>query len=568
MTCLLYHIRITLRCLVICFLIGQFLYANKSDSKISDSLSIYDYDSLFDKIEDSNQDSVTQSVYLRFFLEKAKYEKNWEEIVNGYKNYLHYSSPDLAIVYADSMILAAEKSKDDALIGSAYLSKGIEYYGQKKHDLALDNYLIANEYISKTKDSYLLFKVKYNIAHIKYYLGFYKEAISLFEECIDYFKNENDRAYLNTLHSLALCYNRIGDFGVSSQFNELGLSEGKRLENDDMESYFIHLEGINNYFKNNYATSIEEITAALPAIIENKDFANETVGYFYIGKSYWALNKKETAMAYFRKVDQAFNDRNYIRTDLRENYELMIDYYKSKNNLKVQLYYVGKLLKADSVLNTNFKYLVGRIHKEYDTKKLLIEKEEIQKKLIKRKKNEILLISAITFLFFTSVYLAYRYFRNKKIYKKRFEELMKKTGKESNTNSESKIVQNGILDINPEAAGTVLKQLEKFELDKKFLDQDWTLVKLSAAFNSNTKYLSKVIFYYRKKKFTEYINDLKVDYIIDLLKNDKRTRNYTNKALAEESGFSSTQRFTNAFNTRTGISPTFFINELKKEITQ
>lgn len=142
---------------------------------------------------------------------------------------------------------------------------------------------------------------------------------------------------------------------------------------------------------------------------------------------------------------------------------------------------------------------------------------------------------------------------------------MKKNGKESNVPGEPKKVENGILDINPEAVATVLKQLEKFEREKKFLDQDWTLVKLSAAFNSNTKYLSKVIFHYRNKKFTEYINDLKIDYIIELLKSDKKIRNYTNKALAEESGFSSTQRFTNAFNSRTGISPTFFINELKKE---
>src|SRR5690606_34458764 len=109
----------------------------------------------FDKIENSQQDSATQSVYLRFFLEKAKSEKNWEEILNGYKNYLHYSSPTMALVYADSMIIAAEKSKDNALIGSAYLSKGIEYYGQKNYTEALNNYLIANKYISRTEDKYL-----------------------------------------------------------------------------------------------------------------------------------------------------------------------------------------------------------------------------------------------------------------------------------------------------------------------------------------------------------------------------------------------------------------------------
>jgi len=40
--------------------------------------------------------------------------------------------------------------------------------------------------------------------------------------------------------------------------------------------------------------------------------------------------------------------------------------------------------------------------------------------------------------------------------------------------------------------------------------------------------------------------------------------NYTNKALAEEIGFSSIQRFAGAFYARTGIPATYFIQALKK----
>ena len=534
-------------------------------SRYRDTLLNKSYDYLFDEIENTKNNDLKKSIYLQAFLKKAQAEKNWEETVNGYKNYLHHSNESLTLVYADSMVYAAEKSKNSALIGSAYLSKGIAFYGQKKHSLALDNYLLANEYISKTKDSYLKYKVKYNIAHIKYYLGYYEEAISLFKDCIDYFKNQNERAYLNTIHSLALCYNKVGDYGRCSEMNDTGLSESKRLNNNEMVSYFIHMEGINQYFKDNYTSAIEKISSSLASITGNKDFANETVGYFYIGKSYWALKKPELAITYFRKVDKAFNDKQYIRPDLRENYELMIDYYKLKGNPQMQLYYVEKLLVADSVLDETYKYLVGKIHKEYDTKELLKEKQDIQDLLNKRKKHDILFVSAITFLFLLSLFLAYRYLKNRKIYRQKFEELMKKSEDEKIV-KEVKIIDKTILDINSEAVSLVLKQLERFERDNKFLDKDWTLVKLSAAFDSNTKYLSKIIFHYRDKKFVEYLNDLRIDYIIELLKNDKMIRNYTNKALAEEAGFSSTQRFTNAFISKTGISPTYFIQELKKEV--
>ncbi|WP_350028980.1 helix-turn-helix domain-containing protein [Flavobacterium terrisoli] len=62
----------------------------------------------------------------------------------------------------------------------------------------------------------------------------------------------------------------------------------------------------------------------------------------------------------------------------------------------------------------------------------------------------------------------------------------------------------------------------------------------------------------------EYITDLKLDYIIHLLKTESRYRNYTHKALGDEVGFGSTQNFTRAFKARTGISPTYFIGKLRK----
>ncbi|WP_348811291.1 AraC family transcriptional regulator [Flavobacterium maritimum] len=465
------------------------------------------------------------------------------------------------------MVYTAKKSNDNALIGSAYLSKGIAYYGLKQQNKALDNYIIANNYISKTNDNYLIYKVKYNIAQIKYYLGFYDEAISLLKECVNYFKEENPRPYLNSLHSLGVCYTKVGNYGLGSEINRIGLSESKRLNNTEMNAYFIHSDGVNDYFMKNYGSAIKKIKLSLGQIVLNKDFANESVGNFYIGKSYLELKKPEIAVSYFQKVDQTFNKKKYIRPDLREVYELLIAYYKTKDNLKAQLYYIDQLLKADTLLNETYRYLIGKIHKEYDTKTLLTEKEKIKDQLNRRKYNDAILISIILLLFAISVFFTYRHFKNRSLYKQKFDELMLKINDENKNKVKLKIEKTEILDINPEAVATVLKQLEKFERDKKFLENDLTLVKLSAAFNSNTKYLSKIIYHYRNKGFVEYINELKIEYLIALLNKDKRIRNYTNKALAEEAGFSTTQRFANAFLAKTGMPTTYFIEELKKEMS-
>ncbi|TDE52696.1 AraC family transcriptional regulator [Flavobacterium sp. GT3P67] len=543
--------------------LGKAIFAQQNSFIIPDTLRNKSYDYLFERVEDLEKNKVKQSLYLKSFLSKALFEKNTEEIVNGYKNYVHYSPDHLKLVYADSMIYTAKKSKDNALIGSSYLSKGIVYYAQKKHNYALDNYLLANTFISQTNDSYLLYKAKYNIANIKYYLRFYDEAISLFKECITYFKDKNSRAYLNSIHLLGLCYNKIGNYGLCSEANEEGIAEGKRLDNLEMESYFFHSEGVNQYFKNNYATAIKKITYSLPAIRENEDFANESVGYFYIGKSYWALKKPKIALPYFRKVDGIFDAKSYIRPDLLENYELIIKYYKSQNNLNAQLHYIEKLLKADSILDYKYEYLSGKIHKEYDTKEILSEKIHITNQLDKRKYNDYIFMTIITILFFVLLLLIYRHIRNKRLYKQKFDELMKKS---QVPKVENKNIKKGLRDINEDTVSLLLKQLEKFEKDKKFLEKDLTLVKLTAAFESNTKYLSKIIYHYRGKKFVDYLNDLKIEYLISLLKTDKKIRNYTNKALAEEAGFSSTQRFANAFLTKTGMPTSYFIGKIKKEL--
>ena len=547
----------------VCFA-NQFYAQNKTD-KIPDTLRSKNYDYLFERIEDLEKNRNKQSLYLRYFLFKAKSEKNAEEIVNGYKNYVYYSSDNLKLIYADSMINSAKKAKNNVLIGSAYLSKGILYYSQKKHNYALDSYLLADTFISKTNDKYLIYKVKYNIDNIKYYLGFYNEAISLFRECITYFKENNTRGYLNSLHSLGLCYNHIGNYGLCSETNEKGILEGEKLVNTEMTAYFNHSEGINQYFKNNYASAIEKITNALPAIRRNKDFANESVAYFYIGKSYWELKKPEIAVAYFKKVDTIFDNTGYIRHDLLENYQLLVNYYKSKDNLRSQLHYIEKLLRADRLLDSKYYYLSGKIYKDFDTKKIVLEKRNIQKLFDKRKHNDIIFTSIIALLFLSLVLIAFLHIRNKKIYRQKFEELMKKS--EAPNKNETTNITKGIEDINPETVGILLKQLERFEKDKKFLEKDLTAAKLTVTLGSNAKYLSKIIYHARGKKFVEYINDLKIDYLIQLLNEDKMLRNYKNKALAEEVGFSSTQRFANAFFARTGMPPTYFIEELKKGLS-
>lgn len=57
----------------------------------------------------------------------------------------------------------------------------IIHYDRMEHIKALDNYLIADQYISRVNNLALVYKI-HRIALIKYYLGFYDRRFLFFKE--------------------------------------------------------------------------------------------------------------------------------------------------------------------------------------------------------------------------------------------------------------------------------------------------------------------------------------------------------------------------------------------------
>jgi YesN/AraC family two-component response regulator len=79
----------------------------------------------------------------------------------------------------------------------------------------------------------------------------------------------------------------------------------------------------------------------------------------------------------------------------------------------------------------------------------------------------------------------------------------------------------------------------------------------------NTKYLSAVIRKHKNFNFNQYINHLRINYIVDKLKNDPQYRKYKINHLAEITGYSSHSAFSLEFKKITGIHPSAFIKALE-----
>ncbi len=562
---------------ILVLLLGNLAFSQQHGNSLLDTLSGKDFEYLKNNFESSLNDRAKSKIYASALLGKARADKHsYMQLALAYRANAIIVERPLRLFYADSMIHNAVLAKNDELIGTSYMSKGAIHYERLEHLKALDNYLLADKYISKLGNAVLTYKLKYCISQIKYHLGFYHEAITLLNECVNYYVDENDRAYLSSLHALGLCYTRIGKHRSATETNQMGIDQGHLIDNVEMQFYFIHSEGINQYYSGNFDEAIKKLNKALNDVTYVKDYANEAVAYFYIGQSYWSLKQYETALNYFKKVDHIFQKKNYMLPDLRRGYENLIEYYTHKKNTQLQLFYINQLLKVDRLLADDYKHILTKIVKEYDTKELLNAKNEIEGTILFTR-----IAAGVTLVLMgiIIVYLIQKNRRNKRL----FEELMKRDtanhpfSSDNNSIEETELEVPEIIEvdsnekparkISPEIEEAIVKKLDKFELNKKYLEKDMTVRKMAAILNTNDKYVTKIIAKHRGKGTIEYINELKLDYIIEMLKTDSRYRNYTHKALGDEAGFRTTQSFTRAFKSHTGITPTYFSYKLKKSAT-
>jgi len=116
-----------------------------------------------------------------------------------------------------------------------------------------------------------------------------------------------------------------------------------------------------------------------------------------------------------------------------------------------------------------------------------------------------------------------------------------------------------------EKTNRILDKLEDFEDGDLFVDSKMSLAFLASYLETNTITLSKIINTYKEMNFNDYINGLRVRYIIERIKNEPKFEQYKISYLAEVSGFSSHSIFSKAFKKSTGVTPSQFLDYLKEE---
>ncbi|WP_281989800.1 AraC family transcriptional regulator [Aquimarina aggregata] len=543
-----------------------FLYLSSSVVFAQDSLSYKSYEELFDSFY-STEEIRLKEAYTNTIIKKAKKDKDTSVLLGGYylKSYLYKDRR--VILYSDSIIRLKKDNSDINYPASSYIAKGIYYHDNRKLKLALDNYLQALDYAKKHSNKDFIVRINYSIGVLKYLLGDGKEALKLFKNNLLYFKkNKEDYPtdYLNSIFSMAVIYNDLKKLDSANYYNNFGYKESNSIQNNSYNSYFRLNDGITKYLKGDYHKALSLLEKSISPLKDIEDDPNLTMAYFYIGQTYDKLGNQERALSNFKKVDTLYRNTRQAHPRFKEAYKYLVKYFDKKGNLKMQSNYLGRLIELDSVLHDNEIYLNKGIVKKYDIPILISERNQIIKKIKKQDSIKRLFIIGLVLVLVFLIMAYYYQYRKKQLYKKRFLNIINsdKTGTDKKDSQLKLSKENAPLTIPNETVEMILLGLEKFEQKELFLNSDITITILAKKIKTNAKYLSLIIKYHKNKTFINYLNDLRVNYIINRLKNEPNYRKYTLLAISNEVGFKKTESFSRAFQKVTGITPSFFIKEL------
>lgn len=536
---------------------------NKEHFIVPDSLKKMSFETLEKRFDNSLLNKVKLNIYAKTYYKKSKLQNDEIIIANGMYMAAYIALSDvIALQYADSIIALTKNGKDLQYPAKGYIFKSNIFFTKDQLHNALFNILEAEKYCNKAANPEQKILVKQQIGLIKIELGKPKEALPLILENYDYFKSESTKSpeFIYSAWILSDIYNRLEKPNISLFYIDIILRDIKK--ENRYYKYFLLNKGVSYNLKKQYAKSNALLDQAI-SLLKN-DKLNLSISYYYRGENILQGEKNIIkSKLYFEKVDSILNTTNEFSALLRNNYINLIEITKRLKEDKQQLFYLNRLIEIDKRLNKNNILLSDNINHNYDTPILLSEKEGIIVKINQEKFLYILLGFIVLVGLGISLYYLSKSQKEKNLYEERFNALMEQPKSEIILNNiiteENKIKS---FDLPITIAKDLLRKLTLFEEDQGYLELNLKLNDLTKQFDTNSSYLSKTINHYKGKNFSKYLNDLRIVFVVEKLKSDKKFRKYTIKAIAEEVGFSNSESFSKAFYNHTGLQPSYFIKKL------
>ncbi|WP_241507618.1 AraC family transcriptional regulator [Chryseobacterium piscium] len=490
-----------------------------------------------------------------------------------------YQNPEDCINYSQS-ILISDKNPEHKIVlrnilSQSYAMQGnyvqsLNIYNQKEEDIVKDGQLYFIHLFSE-----------YSLADQYQNLGLYNQSKKIISNILqnrDLVKSRD----VKVKTTIAKLYQlQAINFGIARNYQEalqnLNISD-QYLTGNNKENIILTWE--NKIFRASYLirqNKLEEAKKLLDEVINEVKhngnypfltaFAYENLSRYYFQKEDYDTAIKSLDTGLLQIEDLPYNNIKIVF------YELLTRNYLALNNDGKYYYYNNLYTDLKAKLDTNKKegiqYIV-KLVETYNKKNFEIQKQN----KIRQFRNTTIIV--LFFVLGIAAYFLYESRRSKDLKKQlAFFEKQKereismqiqadKLKDDIEKHKDQKSAEKETPKVSKEKEDEILQKLKDWELSTNFLSKNMSISILSAQTEINTKYLSEVINSNKGKNFNGYINELRINHIAGLLKNDPAFLNYKVSYLAEYSGFSSHGAFTNVFKSITGMSPNHYIQEIIK----
>ncbi|MFC0777750.1 helix-turn-helix domain-containing protein [Flavobacterium sp. HJSW_4] len=483
----------------------------------------------------------------------------------------------------------------------AYLCnyRGLTYWKRSNYGKALSSYQEGVKLSSKINDVVQIVKFKANIALLNESVGNYQLSIKILRQN-EIFLDKNESLYEKEQFQNAKSntYTNLGN-SYEGYYNK---NREKTYLLDSAEYYYKKSIAYSDKFIDNKMTSKlslgniylfkKDFTNAEKIYYDISFYAKQTnneavyqVASYNLGDLYYSIKKYDRALIFLKKVDSISQKNKTIDLSFFKSNYIQAKIYSIKNEPELAYKHSKLYLDSYEKYEGNLREETLEVNYKLGTADLSQEMVSVQEKY----KYEVFWNKALK-IFYVILVVGIVFFLIKNIRdKNKAQKKMNALIEEFKANLERKELEkteienvpaeeiavevvenedvtlkkeNANLSIDEAKENKIVEKLLALEEKLEYLNADFTLSYAAKKIKTNTTYLSYVVNKRFGKSFSEYSNELKINYVINQMITNHLYRKYSTQAIAESVGFKNAVSFAKSFRKRTGVSPAQFANNI------
>lgn len=495
---------------------------------------------------------------------------------------IYYDAANISITDIDKGLKIADSlythSTTDVQKLRSLMLSAMFYQTKGSSDKTVELALKAEEIAIKTKDYNWQARILGFLATEFNNIGIIKEREELIDrmgEVVPKITDDLQRSLMYPMYYQERAIFYLENKNDKKGWKYIKLAENHLLKLQDSPTKFMLL-GLNHRVHGNFFLKLKnEPDSALVYFERSEDYYEKAqnlgnygkdILYSGIGQAYLMKGQDSLGLSYIKKAEQLSEEAENITLNL-EIYEVLSDYYKDKGETQKYVYYLEKYQELYRLTQ----------NQKIKPVELLLENLKKQNQDLSYSRTSLIGLSIILAIGFIVSFVWYR--KKRKRDYQRYQEVIAELKQKGfiSTNSvipltladephqENEIGKREKPRISEEAEQKIIEGLKTFEKGDHFRNANYALADLASEIGVNTKYLSQVLNNRYGRDFNTYINELRINYIIEKLKTQHDYQLYKLSFLAEECGFSSHSKFSSVFKSVTGLTPTRFMSYLKEE---